>query len=94
MEEKIYKIEVLSVFKMTYYIKAKCQEHALDEYVCSKDTDDFKEGAQCHLDEIFSDVKELSEEEFIADFDMRNSYLKNSSLEEKLEFVNEIDYSV
>jgi len=93
VEDKIYKIEALSVFKMTYYIKAKNESHALDEYAWNGKSDDFREGSQTHLEEIFSDVVELSEEEFLEDFDRRNDYLKEWSKECKLNVINEIDYA-
>ena len=92
MEDKIYKIEALSIFKMTYYIKAKNQSDAIDEYYCEREKDTFKEGSQTHLEEIFSDVVELSEEEFLQDFDRRNDYLKEWSKEQKMNMINEIDY--
>jgi hypothetical protein len=93
VKNKIYKIEALSVFKMTYYIKAKNESDALDEYAWNGKSDDFKEGSQTHLEEIFSDVVELSEEEFLQDFDKRNDYLKEWSKEQKMNMINEIDYN-
>jgi hypothetical protein len=92
VDTKIYKIEAISMFKMTYYIKAKSEEHALDEYCCELENDTFKEGSQKHIDEVCSDVRELTEEEFLKEFDRDNEYLQSWTKEQKLNMINVIDY--
>ena len=54
MTKKLYRIDALSQFRMTYFIEAKSLEHALDEFVCKdsgSDKDFFYEVDQEHLGE-------------------------------------------
>ena len=92
-DNKIYKVEALSIFKMTYYIKAKSKEDAMDEFVWEKGKDTFKEGGQEHLDEIISGARELTEEEFLVDFTEINCPNYDCwDKEQKMNMINEIDY--
>jgi len=92
-EQKIYVVETISTFRHTYYVKARCAEHAMDEVVCKSDySDNFIEGSQKHIDESIANVIEVTEDEFIKVFDHENDYLKNWSRERKLQQINVIDY--
>lgn len=93
MDKKIYVVEAISMFRMTYYIRAKNETDALDEFYCNNHKDDFKEGSQRHMDEIHSNIRELSEEDFIKDFDKDNEYLSNWSNDQKFNMINDIDYA-
>lgn len=92
MDKKIYVVETISVFRHTYYIRAKEESHALDEFYYSKDKDTFREGSQRHLDEIHTDVRELSEEEFLSEFKRNEPCFAGIPQERKFDFINEIDY--
>ena len=92
MDKKIYVVESISMFRHTYYINAKSASDALDEFYCSKDKDTFIEGSQNHLDEIHSNVRELSEEEFIKEFDKDSPYFSSWSNTDKFSRINEVDY--
>lgn len=92
MDKKIYVVEAISMFRHTYYINAKNESDALDEFYWSKGKDTFMEGSQNHLDEIHSNVRELSEEEFLKEFDKDSPYLSSWSEIDKFAIINEIDY--
>lgn len=92
MDKKIYVVETISMFRHTYYIRAKNSSDALDEFYFNKDKNTFKEGSQRHLDEIHSDVRELSEEEFLSEFKRNEPCFSGIPQERKFEFINEIDY--
>lgn len=92
MDKKIYVVEAISMFRMTYYIRAKNETDALDEFYCNKDKDTFREGSQRHLEEIHTDVRELSEEEFLSEFKRNEPYFAGIPQERKFDFINEIDY--
>lgn len=92
MDKKIYVVETISMFRHTYYINAKSESDALDEFYCSNGKDTFMEGSQNHLDEIHSNVRELSEEEFLKEFDKDSPYLSSWSEIDKFARINEIDY--
>lgn len=92
MNEKIYAVETISLFRHTYYVKAKEESHAMDEVVCRMTDEMFIEGSQNHISEDIANVVELTEEEFLKLFDKENDYLKNWSKEQKLARINAIEY--
>jgi hypothetical protein len=92
-EQKIYAVETISLFRHTYYVKAKEESHALDEVVCRLSDENFIEGSQKYISEEIANVIELTEEEFLKLFDKENDYLQNWSNAKKLSWVNHIDYS-
>lgn len=92
MNDKIYAVESISIFKHIYYIKAKNESDALDEFVYRINDDSFIEGSQKFIDNVHTSARELTEEEFIKDFDKNNEYAQDWSVEQKLKLVNQIDY--
>jgi predicted nucleic acid-binding OB-fold protein len=92
MNEKIYVVETISLFRHTYYVKAKESSHALDEVVCRINDEDFIEGSQNHISEDIANVIEVTEEEYLKLFDKENDYLKNWTEEQKLDRINVIEY--
>ena len=90
--EKIYAVETISLFRITYYVKAKEATHAMDEVVCRLTDEMFIEGSQNHISEDIANVVEVTEEEFLKLFDKENDYLKNWSKEQKLARINVIEY--
>lgn len=91
-DKKIYVVETVSMFKMTYYVKAKSESDALDEVLWNKDNDSFIEGSQNHLDEIHIGARELTEEQFLKEFDKNNDYLESWTNQQKLDIINVINY--
>jgi hypothetical protein len=77
---------------MTYYVKARCETDAMDEVCCNKDNCAFIEGSQRHVDEIQISAREVSEDEFIKEFDKENDYLSGWPRETKMSQINEINY--
>ena len=85
-------IETISMFRMRYVIEANNASHAKDEVVMNKDGDLY-EFSQMHLDETITSVREIDQAEYLRQFDEDNEYLKDWTDEDKLSFVNVIDYS-
>jgi hypothetical protein len=75
---------------MRYVVEAKEAEHATDEVVMR--TDQITEFSQHHVDENILSVRELSRLDYLDLFDKDNDYLSSWSEEEKLRFINKIDY--
>jgi hypothetical protein len=90
MEKKLYLVETVSMFRMRYVVEAKEAEHATDEVVMR--TDQITEFSQHHVDENILSVRELSRLDYLDLFDKDNDYLSSWSEEEKLRFINKIDY--
>ena len=66
----------------------------MDEVVCrSDDNCDFVEFSQHHIDEVISSSRELTKDEYLQLFDKDNNYLSCWTDEQKLEFINVIDYT-
>jgi len=86
-----YLVETVSVFRMRYVVEAKTASDARDEVTMSVG-DDFKEFSQLHLDEMISSTREIDQAEYLRVFDEDNVYLKDWSEEQKLQFVNVINY--
>ena len=86
-----YLVETVSVFRMRYVVEAKTASDARDEVTMSVG-DDFKEFSQLHLDEMISSTREITNAEYLRMFDEDNVYLKDWTEEQKLQFVNVIDY--
>jgi hypothetical protein len=86
-----YLVETVSVFRMRYVVEAKTASDARDEVTMSVG-DDFKEFSQLHLDEMISSTREIDQAEYLRVFDEDNVYLKDWTEEQKLQFVNVINY--
>lgn len=93
MIDKIYIVETISIFRHTYYIKGKEASHVMDEMVCNMDNPEFIQGSQRHIGEEISNVREVSEKEFIKTFNDENDYLSSWTDEQKFKMINVIDYS-
>lgn len=93
MASKIYIVETVSVFRHTYYVKAKEAAHAMDEVVCGMGTSDLIEGSQMHVGENISHVREVTEREFLKVYDQENEHTRHLSNAEKLKSINVIDYT-
>lgn len=91
-DKKLYVVETISMFRMRYVVEAKEAEHAADEVVFSLGNTEFKEFSQHHVDEVITSTREITQEEYLKLFDTDNDYLAEWSVDEKLSFVNQIDY--
>ena len=86
-----YLVETVSVFRMRYVVEAKNASDARGEVTMSLG-DDFKEFSQLHVDEMISSTREIDQAEYIRVFDEDNVYLKDWTEEQKLDFVNVMNY--
>jgi len=86
-----YLVETVSVFRMRYVVEAKTASDARDEVTISVG-DDFKEFSHLHLDEMISSTREIDQAEYLRIFDEDNVYLKDWTEDQKLQFVNVINY--
>jgi len=91
-DKKLYVVETISMFRMRYVVEAKEAEHAADEVVFSLGNTEFKEFSQHHVDEVITSTREITQEEYLKQFDIDNDYLLTWTDEQKLGFVNKIDY--
>jgi hypothetical protein len=93
--KKLYMVETVLLTKFRYVIEAYDESHALDEVVMNTSgsyNKDWKEFSQRALEEVVSDCREISPTEYLELFDKDNDYLKEWTLDQKLSYINEIDY--
>lgn len=86
-----YLVETISMFRMRYVIEADNAEHAKDEVTMNNGG--LHEFSQLHIDENITSAREIDREEYLRLFDEDNDYLKNWDEDQKLDFVNVIDYN-
>jgi hypothetical protein len=83
----------LSQYRMRYVVEVGDDvSHALDEVTMRLNDIDFQEFSQLHLGETIISHKEIDKADYLRMFDEDNDYLKEWTEEEKLKFVNKIDY--
>lgn len=92
MEKKLYLVEAISMFRMRYVIEAREEGHAADEHTMEMGNDKFHEFSQEHIAENISSIRELSKKEYFELFDKDNGYLKEWPKQDKMKFINKIDY--
>jgi len=86
-----YLVETVSMFRMRYVIEANNAEHAKDEVTTNEGQ--LYEFSQLHVDEMITSVREIDQAEYLRQFDEDNEYLKEWADEDKLSFVNVVNYS-
>ena len=94
MTKKLVMLDVLHQFRLRYCVEVQDDiEHALDE-VAARDSDvNFLEFSQKPLEpSVILSHREITKEEYLKMFDEDNDYLKSWSDEQKLQFINKIDY--
>jgi hypothetical protein len=93
--KKLVMVDCLSQFRIRYCVEVEDDiEHALDEVVMEYDDTEFHEFSQEHLrpSPIILSYREINKEEYLRMFDEDNGYLKDWSEEQKLNFINKINY--
>ena len=88
MSEKIYIVEAISMFRMRYAVRCQSAEHATDTVVMQE----AEEMSQQHLDEVISSVREVTEAEYLAQFDADNDYMQSWPTDKKLGMIHTVDY--
>lgn len=86
-----YLVETISMFRMRYVVEAKNKFDAMDE-VTMNDNGELREFSQKHIDENITDAREIDREEYLRMFNEDNDYLQDWDEDQKLTFVNVIDY--
>lgn len=93
-EKKLFLVETVSMFKHQYVVEAKDEEHALDEvtYYVTGGSNHLEEFSQKHLDEIIVSSRKINMKKYHKLFDKENGYLASWTDEQKISFINKIDY--
>jgi len=92
-----YLVETVSIFRMVYAVEANEESHALDEVTMHTTGGPFDENwnemSQQHVAENIVSSREVSEEEYLAEFDKNNAAWCGSwTNESKMKLINKIDY--
>lgn len=91
MVKKLVLVETISMFRMRYVMEVQDDiNHASDEFVCN---DKLVELSQKHLDDTIVSLREIDQDEYLRIFDEDNNYLSDFTIEEKLDYINKIDYT-
>ena len=91
--KKLVMVDCLSQFRIRYCVEVEDNiDHALDEVVCEVDNENFHEFSQQHLGHTIISHREISKEEYLRMFNEDNDYLKDWSEEQKLNWINKINY--
>ncbi len=86
-----YLVETISVFRMRYVVEANNASDAKDEVTMNNDGQ-LHEFSQLHIDEMITSTREIDRAEYLRMFDEDNDYLQDWDEEQKLNWVNVIDY--
>jgi hypothetical protein len=86
-----YLVETVSVFRMRYVIEANNASDAKDEVTMN--VGELAEFSQLHIDEMITSARQIDKKEYLRLFDEDNEYLKNWSKEQKLNWINKVDYN-
>jgi hypothetical protein len=93
--KKLVMVDCLSQFRIRYCVEVEDDiEHALDEVICEYDSTEFHEFSQEHLtpSPVILSHREINKDEYLRMFDEDNDYLKSWTEEQKLKFINKINY--
>ncbi len=86
-----YLVETVSIFRMRYVVEAWNASDAKDEVTMNNDGQ-LHEFSQLHIDEMITSTREIDRAEYLRMFDEDNDYLQDWDEEQKLNWVNVIDY--
>lgn len=86
-----YLVETVSLFRIRYVVEAEQMEHAIDEVVMNEADGHLREFSQKHLSEIITSAREISDEEYLSQFNEDNDYLQGWDDSTKFKFVNKVD---
>jgi hypothetical protein len=86
-----YLVETISMFRIRYVVEANNASDARDEVTMNEGN--LHEFSQLHLDETISYAREIDQEEYLRLFDEDNAYLQEWDDDDKLGWINKVDYS-
>jgi hypothetical protein len=93
MTKKLVMVECLSQHLVKYVVEVEDDiSHALDDILINEGDPDYAEFSQEYLGQIPISHREISQEEYFQIFNRDNEYLKEWSTEQKLKFINRINY--
>ncbi len=87
-----YLVETVSIFRMRYVVEANNASDAKDEVTMNNDGQ-LHEFSQLHIDEMITSTREIDRAEYLRLFDEDNDYLQEWDEEQKLNWVNVVDYN-
>lgn len=92
--KKLVMVDVLHQFRIRYVVEVEDNiDDALDEVTIREADTSFAEFSQKSLEpSIILSHREITEEEYLKIFDEDNDYLKSWNKENKLNFINKINY--
>lgn len=91
--KKLVLVDTISQHRIRYVVEVEDDiDHALDEVVMNDYNSEFKEFSQEHLGQVIVSHRDITEEEYLNIFDQDNDYLKSWTPEQKLNFINKINY--
>ena len=92
--KKLVMVDCVSQFRIRYAVEVEDDiDHALDEIIMRENDEKFCEFSQEHLGMNTVSHREITEEEYLRMFEQDNDYLSSWNKEQKLNFINKIDYS-
>lgn len=86
-----YLVETVSIFRMRYVVEGNNASDAKDEVTMNDGN--LREFSQHHVDELITSTREIDQTEYLRMFDEDNDYLKDWDEQQKLNFINVIDYT-
>lgn len=93
--KKLVMVECVSLFRIRYVVEVEDDiDHALDEVVSRESDIEFQEFSQKHLGGSIISHREIFKEEYLKIFNEDNDYLQSWTEEQKLQFINKINYEV
>lgn len=93
--KKLVMVDYISQHHVRYVVEVEDNiDHALDEVLCRQGDTDFHEFSQKWLGETYISHREISKEEYLKIFNIDNDYLQSWNEEQKLQFINKINYEV
>ena len=91
--KKLVLVDTISQHRIRYVVEVEDDiNDALDEVVMKGDNTGFHEFSQEYLGETTISYREISKEEYLSVFDKDNDYLSSWTEEQKLRFINKINY--
>lgn len=92
--KKLVMVDCISQFRLRFAVEVEDDiDHALDEVTMREsDSDNFHEFSQEYLGTMIVSHREINKEEYLRMFDQDNDYLKSWAEDQKLKFINSIDY--
>ena len=91
--KKLVMVDCISQHRVRYVVEVEDDiDHALDEILTREGDSDFREFSQKWLGQAFISHREITKEEYLKVFNEDNDYLQPWSEDQKLMFINKINY--